>query len=307
MAHYEIILNPAAGRGRGERSIPIIEAQMQQLGLEYTITRTSGPGHATELAQEAVRQGAQVVVAAGGDGTVNEVINGLMLAKQAGLGQACLGVLPVGRGNDFAFSMNLPVEISTCCQVLAADKRHWIDIGFVKGGDYPEGRFFGNGVGVGFDAVVGFEALKLKWLTGFPSYIVAALRTMFIYAHAPVVDVALDSETLRLPALMVSVMNGRRMGGGFMMAPDGDASDGMFSLCLVNQVSQLAILKIIPLFLKGTQSGHPAVRMCKSQKVRVTAVKGTLPAHADGETLCIAGQELEMENLPASIQLVGVG
>jgi diacylglycerol kinase (ATP) len=307
MACIEIIVNPAAGRGRGERSIPVIEAQLTGLGLDYAVTRTAYPWHAAELAQKAAQAGAQVVVAAGGDGTVNEVINGLMLAKKAGANQTCLGALPVGRGNDFAFSMYLPTELEAGCQALARSQRQAIDIGFVKGGDYPDGRFFGNGVGIGFDAVVGFEALKLKWLTGFPSYIVAAFRTMVVFRHVPLVDVILDDESIRMQALMVSVMNGRRMGGGFMMAPNGCSTDEKFDLCLVNNVSQIEMLKIIPLFMKGTQAINPAVKMRQSRKVRVVAVKGTLPAHADGETMCTAGLELEMELHPAALDLIGDG
>jgi diacylglycerol kinase family enzyme len=187
---------------------------------------------------------------------------------------------------------------------LAGGTRRKLDVGFVQGGDYPQGRYFGNGVGIGFDAVVGFEALKLKRLSGFPSYIVAALKTIFLYFKAPTVRIEFGDQVLTQPALMVSIMNGRRMGGGFMMAPEGLTDDGLFDLCIAGQVSKLGIFGLIPRFMQGTQSGHPAIRTARTDKITVTAVQGSLPAHADGETLCIAGERLDLYILPALLEVI---
>jgi YegS/Rv2252/BmrU family lipid kinase len=245
-----------------------------------------------------------VIVAAGGDGTVNEVINGLMRVKASGQPVPAMGVLTVGRGNDFAFSMHIPTQLEAACQTLAKDQRRSIDIGLVKGGLYPEGRYFGNGIGIGFDAVVGFEALKLKRLHGFPSYLVAALKTIFLYFQAPQVEIALGAERIELAALMVSVMNGRRMGGGFMMAPQGVPDDGLFDLCIARQVSRPQMFVLIGRFMQGTQNEHPAIQTIHGAELTVTTDQGILPAHADGETLCTDGQELSISLLPKSIQLI---
>ena len=166
------------------------------------------------------------------------------------------------------------------------------------------GRYFGNGVGIGFDAVVGFEALKLKRLHGFPSYIVAALKTIFLYFKAPTVRVEYEDEVLTQPALMVSVMNGRRLGGGFMMAPEGQIDDGFFDLTIVDQVGKAMIFALILRFMQGTQVGHPAVKILHTRKVSVTAQQGSLPAHADGETLCEAGQQLVLQMIPQAIDVI---
>ena len=215
-----------------------------------------------------------------------------------------LGVLSVGRGNDFAFSMDIPADLEDGCKTLAADQRRSIDIGRVEGGLYPEGRYFGNGVGIGFDAVVGFEALKLKRLHGFPSYLVAALKTIFLYFQAPQVKITFDDQAIELPALMVSIMNGRRMGGGFMMAPGGLSDDGLLNVCIAHQVSRPQIFSLIAKFMSGTQDAHPAIQRVHTQKLRVTALQGVLPAHADGETLCTDGTELTLELLPHQIELI---
>ncbi len=304
MVSYCLIVNPVSGRGAGERAIPLLTSLMARHHLSYTLLRTERPWHAAELARHAAREGYSVVVAVGGDGTANEVLNGLMLARREGSGTPAMGVLCVGRGNDFAFGVGIPKPLEAGVAVLAADQRRRIDLGRVQGGLYPEGRFFGNGVGIGFDAVVGFEALKLKRLSGFPSYIVAALKTIFLYYRAPQVRIQADEIDLTLKALMVSIMNGRRMGGGFWMAPSARHDDACFDLCIAAEVSRPQILALIPRFLQGTQAHHPAIRMAQAQRVTVTALQGSLPAHADGETLCTDGRELTLDIVPAALDVV---
>jgi len=215
-----------------------------------------------------------------------------------------MGMLAVGRGNDFAFGVGIPKGLEAGCRVISNGYRKKIDIGRVVGGDYPEGRYFGNGVGIGFDAVVGFEALKMTRLTGLISYIVAALKTIFLYYQAPFVRIEYDRQELELPALMVSIMNGRRMGGGFMMAPDSSPTDGLLDLCIARQVSRWRIITLIPHFLKGDQAKEEPITTCQARRVVVTALEGTLPAHADGETLCYQGKQLTIELLPTQLEII---
>ena len=305
MTQYRIIVNPVSGRGAGERAVPLVEQMLRGHSLDFDLVRTERPWHAAELAQQACADGYEVLVAVGGDGTANEVLNGLMLAKQAGVkDNVAMGVLSVGRGNDFAFGAGVPHDLSAGCRALAQGHRRAIDVGRVVGGLYPQGRYFGNGVGIGFDAVVGFEALKMKRLTGFPSYIVAALKTIFLYYRAPRVRIEYDGQTLTQSSLLVSVMNGRRMGGGFMMGPNARPDDGLFDLCIARQVSRARIFTLIPRFMNGTQSTHPAITTAQAQRVIVTALEGSLPAHADGETLCVEGRELAMELLPRQVEIM---
>ena len=307
MSRYLIIINPTAGRGNGEKLAPQIEERLRSLGLDFEMRRTTAPGHASQLAEQAAEAGWEVVVAAGGDGTSNEVVDGLLRARLRGIKSPTLGLIPIGRGNDFGFGVGIPHDYEIACQALAGGRRRWIDVGFVKGGDYPGGRYFGNGVGIGFDAVVGFEALKLKRLSGFPSYIVAALKTILLYFRAPNLLIEFDGQTIQQPALMVSVMNGRRLGGGFMMAPAGKIDDGLFDLCIAGQVSRLGIFLLLPRFMQGSQAGHPAIRTAQAARVSVSTLDGGLPAHADGETLCTTGQRLDLEILPKMLEVLVPG
>jgi len=300
MAKYRIIVNPVSGRGAGEKSVPALRQYLESQGMEYDLLLTERPGHAIDLAARASSDGCAAVVGVGGDGTANEIICGLMQAN----GGTAMGMLAVGRGNDFAFGAGIPKGLEAGCCTLAAGFHKQIDIGRVTGGDYPDGRFFGNGVGIGFDAVVGFEALKMTRLTGFLSYIVAALKTIFLYYRAPTLRIETESQELTLPALMVSIMNGRRMGGGFMMAPDASPADGWLDLCIARQVSRGRIFTLIPHFLKGDQATQAAITALRARRVQVTALQGVLPAHADGETLCVQGEQLTIELLPASLELI---
>ncbi len=215
-----------------------------------------------------------------------------------------LGVLGIGRGNDFAFGLGVPPGVEAGCQVLARGARRRVDVGRAVGGLFPQGRYFGNGVGIGFDAVVGFESLKMKPLSGFASSILAALKTIFLYDHAPEVRLEYNGQSIVQPSLMVSVMNGRRLGGGFKMAPHSRNDDGLFDLCIAGQATRLHILQLLPRFMQGTQAGDPTIRFERTARLVVTALQGTLPAHADGETLCVEGQQLTLELLPGRVEAV---
>lgn len=301
---YKIIANPVAGRGAGNLHIPQIEQTLEKNGLDFQLTRTECPMHARDLAIQAVRDGFKVVVASGGDGTCNEVLNGLMEAQFMGLGEACMAVLCVGRGNDFAFGMGIPTRLEDGLKTLIAGSRRRIDVGLVTGGLYPQGRYFGNGVGIGFDATVGFVSAKMTHLSGFPSYIVAALKTITLYYNAPLVRIEYDGQELVQPSIMVSIMNGRRMGGGFMMAPHSLPDDNKLDMCVAHEMSRLTILRTIPSFFKGTQAEKPNIWTGSARQITVTALQGSLPAHADGETLCTQGKQLVMGTSPYRLELI---
>ena len=300
----KLIFNPAAGKGSAGKHLSIVQALLGERNFEYDLVLTTGTGHAQQAARQLAEEGCPLVIAAGGDGTANEVINGLMRAELNGKDRPALGVLPIGRGNDFAFGVHIPLELKAAVDVVAAGHRRWIDVGRVTGGDYPQGRYFGNGVGLGFDTVVGFEAAKIKWLHGAASYLAALVRTIFLYSKAPIYEIVMDGGApVCQPFLMVSVMNGTRMGGSFHMAPDGNPGDGILDLCLAGQVPQIKILPLALKFISGTQKDHPAVSMVRARRVDIRAVEGTIPAHADGETICTAGQALSIDLFPAALEV----
>ncbi len=302
---YFVIVNPVSGHGLGEKSIPQIESSLQESGLDFKLVRTERVWHAAELAEAAARDGYDVIICASGDGTVNECINGIMNAKKAGHNSVAFGVLGIGTGNDFAGGTGIPTNLDDGLKALKENKRKKIDLGFVKGGFYPEGRYFGNGIGVGFDAAVGNEAVKVRWTRGLPAYLIGVVKTVFLYYDPPQVEIVLDNEeTIRQASLMVSVMNGKRMGGGFKMTPDSKSDDGYFDLCIAESASKGRIFMLIPHFLRGTQMTQPEVKMRRARKVSIRSLDKTFPAHADGEFICLEGKDLTLEVLPLELEII---
>lgn len=305
MHRYKIILNPQSAKGATGKRLPEIQQALNESGLDYTLSLTERPWHAAELAQAAIREGYDVIVAVGGDGTVNEVVNGILESQEKDGGNALLGVLPVGRGNDFCFANGIPLDLQGACQALARAQVRVLDAGRISGERNAHIRFFGNGVGIGFDAVVSRVANRAR-LSGFLSYLVAALQTMYIYYQAPEMQIELSNETICQRSLMVSVMNGKRAGGGFLMAPHGDPGDGVLDLCIAKNISKAAILGLIPRFMNGTQAGHPAIQFRQDTRVTVRALDGRLPVHVDGEVIDTDVPELSVEILPGRLQVITV-
>jgi diacylglycerol kinase (ATP) len=299
-----LIVNPISGRGYAEGALPLMEQELKKYGIDYKLVLTERPWHAADLAEQAAREGYETVIIASGDGTANEVLNGLMRARMSGFTKTAMGQIAVGTGNDFAFGMGIPGGVEAGCRVLSENYHRVMDVGIVKGGDYPEGRYFGNGVGIGFDAATGFVAARIRWIRGLIVYLIAAIQTVFIYYKAPSVKLTYDDSEMEISPLMISIMNGRRMGGGFFFAPNGDPGDGHFDLCIARSASQLRIFGLIPYFMKGTQATQKEVSMAQARKVTVTAVRGTLPVHCDGETVCYEGRELTIELLPSQIEFI---
>jgi YegS/Rv2252/BmrU family lipid kinase len=302
---YFVIVNPTSGRGLGGKSIPQIEASLHQHNFDFTLVKTERMWHAAELAEGAARDGYDVIVCASGDGTVNEAINGIMRAKKDGDNKAAFTVLGIGTGNDFAGGTGIPTNLDDGLKALKADKRKKIDIGLVTGGDYPEGRYFGNGIGVGFDAAVGNEAIKVRWTRGLLAYLIGVIKTVFLYYNPAQVEIILDDkETIKQVSLMISVMNGRRMGGGFQMAPDSKPDDGYFDLCIAETASKGRIMQMIPHFIKGTQATLPEIQMKRAKTVSIKSLDRTFPAHADGEFICLNGSHLTLELLPSELEII---
>jgi YegS/Rv2252/BmrU family lipid kinase len=303
---YLIIYNPNAANGVASKRIDDVTKNFEDSALDYTIELTKGPGHAIEIA-EAVTGDYDVVVAAGGDGTANETLNGLMRHKASSdtaENAPAFAILAIGRGNDFAYGIGMPRGYSAGCAALKADRRKRIDVGMITGPEVAEPRYFGNGIGMGFDTIVGLEAAKIRWAQGFLGYLLGALKTIFFFYNAPMVSIKTDSFEEVRPMLQVSVMNGRRMGGAFFMAPNSEIDDGKFDLCIAGEPKRREMLGLLVQFLKGSQEENRHITFSRSKKVTVTSADNRLVVHADGETICTEGAEIELEVIPRAIEIV---
>ncbi len=313
MRHHTIIYNPVAAQGKAGERLEEVKAALSAAGIDFTIQLTQWAGHGIDLAAAAVTTGAtDVVVAAAGDGTANEVINGFMRAAGGEPGESrrraeelpAFGVISVGRGNDFAYGAGIPTDVPGGIEVLLAGAEAPLDVGFLRGGDYPDGRYFGNGIGVGFDTIVGLEAAKLKWIWGFAAYLVGALKTLLFYYKTPRLRMEIDSDPVVEECIQVSIMNGRRLGGAFFMAPDARMGDGELDLCIAGKPKRGQMLRILMRYMKGTQAESEHITTGRARTITINAEEGTIAVHADGETICIAGTELAVECVPAALRIV---
>jgi diacylglycerol kinase (ATP) len=295
----KVILNPIAGRGYAARVEPELRQMLAHEGVSFELERTQHAGHAVELATRAAQEGYNVIVAAGGDGTSNEVVAGLMAAAGDGVA-GTMGVIPVGSGSDFAHNVGVPADLNAACHRLAHGQDRIVDVGVVQVDDQPP-RFFDNTVNIGFGGTVTVEAQKVKWVRGMALYLPVVLKTIFL-THAPRIAIEMNGHRAELPAAMICVANGAREGGGFFSAPDAVPDDGLLDVCVVHEMGNLAMLRLVPKFMNGTHKHHPLVTMTRTDRVTVSS-PDDLVAHADGEVLCTAAHRLSFELLPQRLRV----
>ena len=301
-----IILNPIAGKGKAAKQYPKIDKFLREHDRNFEIILTKGPGDALEMVKNLPLGQEDAVIAAGGDGTCNEVANGLLTRNPASQIPPIFGTLPIGRGNDFASTPGIPEDLEKALQILIDGKLKPLDAGLVKGGFFPDGRYFVNGVGIGFDTKVGFEAAKMKIKSGI-AYAFGAVITLVRYEPSPLIRIRYDENEMTHPAAIVSVVNGRRMGGSFFMGPNALLDDGLLDICTVrHQPSRFKLMKIVLRYPKGTQGECEGVYMYKALHVHLTALEGGMAAHCDGETVCYEGKELEITCIPGALRLLVV-
>ena len=301
---FWIILNPAAGKGKAASQVPVIKDYLKKQGEDFEIILTSGPGDAINIARNLKITDSDITVAAGGDGTCNEVVNGLLTRKNSK--PPLLGILPIGRGNDFSSTPKIPTDCVKAMEVLIKRKIQPLDAGFVKGEFFPDGRYFVNGVGIGFDTKVGFDAAKMKHVRSGLAYAFGAIINIVRYDPSPIIRIQYDKDEITLPAAIVSIMNGRRMGGIFFMGPNAVLDDGLLDICSIRRPkSRLRLMKLVSLYTKGAQIFEKEAVTGRAAKIKLTALEGGMAAHCDGETVCYEGKYLEISCFPGALRLIG--
>ena len=297
-----LIVNPSADLGRAWRWAadlrPIVDAYG---GADWT--GTVYPTHASHLARQAAMEGYELVVAVGGDGTVHEVINGLMLVPADR--RPRLGVVPTGSGNDFAHNIGLkPTPAEAIRQVLTGRPRK-IDVGMLKD---ERGRceYWNNSVGIGFDAAVVIRSRNIPLVRGFLVYLLAVCQTIFFHHVAYRLQVTADDETWDTMMMLLVLCNGRREGGGFAVAPKACPDDGVFNYVGMYRLSRLMMFRLLPEVIRGT---HERFRQVRSGEFHKLALRSDRPLviHADGEIFAGFGMDVRqvtLEILPSAIEVI---
>jgi len=280
----KVIVNPVAGAYSTRRKWPIISKLLKRVGLSFDFQYTEGVGHAIELARAAASDGYRYLVAVGGDGTVNEVANGIL--HSTGAATTALGVVSTGTGSDFARSVGIPRDCATACSALTSPQRLSIDVGVVEYQNKGQTlrRFFVNAAGVGFDAAVVEKIERLpKFFGGTIPYVAGIVMTLFSYKNKPVV-VKMGDEVESGRVLNVVVANGDYLGGGMHVAPQAELCDSLLDVVIIGDLGKFELLKELPTVYKGTHIYHPKVRVKKATHITIESPEPML-VHADGELL----------------------
>lgn len=299
----KIILNPMADMGHAWQ----VARDLRVIASEHGSADWSGtvyPGHAIELARQAGEQGYDMVVAMGGDGTVHEVINGLMQIPEER--RPILGVVPVGSGNDFAHAIGLPKQSDHALAHALSGQPSSVDLGLMTD-EHGRKEYFDNTLGMGFDTVVTIRSHRIPVLRGFFIYLVAVLQTIILNHDPAHVHIETDRESWDDTVLMTTLCNGGREGGGFVLSPESSMTDGTLEFITVRKVSRAMMFRLLPEFLKGTHMRFTKqIRMGSCQKFSLTSDR-PLYIHADGEILTSFGSNLRkvsIEVLPNALQVV---
>jgi YegS/Rv2252/BmrU family lipid kinase len=290
-----LILNPKADWGHASRMGAELRPMMDELG-GADLTETKYPTHASEIARQAAESGYQQVIAVGGDGTIHEIINGLMQAPLEIRPQ--LGIIPLGSGNDFAHSIGIAGSPVESFKKIVGGQPKRFDVGRF---DIGHGKFeyFNNTFGLGFDATVTIRTRNLKHIRGFMMYLVAVLQTIALNHTAPLMHITTDTGSWDEETIMLVVCNGPREGGGFLVAPGSDSSDGLLNYASVCHVSRLMMLRLIPEVMKGTHGRFKQIRLGQVHKMQIQS-EYPVTVHADGEI--VAGFDTDVRNV--SIEVV---
>ena len=279
-ARHLLLVNPSAGGGRAREALPELERALRSRGLDYRLVMTTGLRHGCEEARRGA-SGGEIPVVMSGDGLIGQI--GGVLAG----GDVPLGVIPGGRGNDFARVVGIPAEIPAAVELLAAGTTRAVDVGEVNG------RRFLCIASCGFDSDANRIANKARFVRGNLVYLYAALRALAAWRPARF-QLVLDGERREVTGYSVAAANSKAYGGGMYLAPDAELDDGKLDVVYVGDVGKLRYLANLPKVFKGTHVDNDEITVLRAREVKIRADR-RFAIYADGDHLA---------DLPATLRVL---
>ena len=309
MDTVHIIANPNAASGKGARAIPELERRLRREGIPAILHSTQAPGHASDLARSVREAGAEQILVVGGDGTIHEVVNGLLSVEGPGAEDELplLAILPVGTGNDFHRMVRAPRGLDAAVELIRAGVPRGFDVGEVR---WQGGRtHFVNLLGAGIDVAVLQRRPAFGRLPGLLQYLAALASALVGFRPVPLKVEWEGREgstgTFEAPALLTAVTVGPSIGGGFMISPDARCDDGLLDLFFVETLGVGKVLRYLPGILRGSLTGKPEVRQAQVSTLIVSTSDGRpFSFELDGEVMAQEAERLEVRVLPGRLRVL---
>ena len=298
------IVNPNAGGGKCERDWPQIKAIFNRLSVDYTHIETSRRFHAMVITRKLIRQGYKKFIVVGGDGTLNEVINGVFNQNQVMTQDITIGMIPVGTGNDWARMFSIPTDYEEAVKTLLKEKTFIQDVGRVlfNSNEKEARRYFINIAGIGFDAMVTRKSNKLKD-SGRSSkllYFWNIFIGLFGYRHFHA-SVNVDGELCNYDIFSMNIGICKYSGGGMKQVPEAIADDGIFDLTIIKRIGKFDVIRSLPKLYNGKIIHHPKVDSLNGKIIRIESPRNIF-LETDGESL--GHTPFEFTIIPRSIKVV---
>ena len=290
------VVNPMAGSGRSGELVERIRKIFLSRGIRLSIEESRSGPHAVQTAKHLASEH-EVVVAVGGDGTVNDVANGIIGSK------AALAVIATGSGNDFASLLKMPREKELVCDMIVQGRVKRFDAGRVVAREKQASRYFVNTFGIGFDAEVAYEAHRIPFLKGLPLYLSGLIKTLLKFQTVNFELESADGRRLSKECFMVCVGNGDREGGGFRITPDANPCDGLLDVCVIAKVPLRRVFRIVGSVLKGKHQGLTDIDYFKAKSITIRS-ETPVRVHADGEVYPDCLREISVEVIPGCLPVV---
>lgn len=279
----KVIVNPVASGGRVGKRWPELHSLLAQGGLGFDAELTQYPGHATEIARTALEHGFTHIICFGGDGTVHEVVNGLVVDGRVS-SDIALSIIPGGTGSDFVRILGISRDPREASQAVLGRETRVVDIGVIhclRDGE-PIERYFVNVAGLGFDGETSVRVNRMsKRIGGTIPYLTGLALTLLSYTNKDV-ELTYDGRQLAGRFNSVIVCNGQYFGGGMWVGPRAAADDGLFDIVILKDLNKLEFLVNVPRVYKGTHLSHPKVQSFQAQEIHVEA-KQRMFIQAEGE------------------------
>jgi len=269
MHNLMFIVNPVAANGKVGKTWPRVRNYLQSQGVSFDFALTEYPTHAITLAWDALQKGVRTIVAFGGDGTLNEVLNGVF--REGPVADVTLGAIPGGTGSDFTRSLDISRDPVEAVKRLLRGQTRLVDVGeiqCIKDGK-PTRRYFINVAGMGFDAEVAERSNRMpKFMGGTIPYLFNLVISLISYRNKRF-RITLDDRTIEQKAYLLIVAIGKYFGGGMFIAPDAELDNGLFDVIVVGDMSKLEFIANVPRVYKGTHIDHPKVDAYKARRVEI--------------------------------------